>query len=215
MRLRNKPWAKTLIAQNPQWLVEAKDRTQIEWDQRFQKRQPLHIEVGSGKGQFVIQMAQAFPEINFVAVEVQEAAVAMILKKQVALQLPNLQILYANGAELTDFFMPHTIATIYLNFSDPWPKTRHEKRRLTYRSFLKQYQTLLDVEGRIEFKTDNRGLFEYSLVSFSQYGLILDFVSLDLHHDTRVTFNIETEYETKFTQKGQPIYQVKAHFKQD
>ncbi|GAF39629.1 S-adenosylmethionine-dependent methyltransferase [Agrilactobacillus composti DSM 18527 = JCM 14202] len=213
MRLRNKPWAKELIAAHPAYILVRPETIKGHWQTRFETEQPLRIEIGSGKGQFIVEMAKALPQFNFIAVEVQEAAIAMILKKQVAAQLPNLQLLYANGADLGDYFAPDEVAQIYLNFSDPWPKTRHEKRRLTYQSFLRQYQTILQPQGKLAFKTDNLGLFEYSLVSLSQFGLILDFVSLDLHHDPRVTFNIETEYETKFATKGQPIYQLKAHFK--
>lgn len=212
MRLRNKPWAKELIEAHSEYiLVQPKD-SQGQWQARFAKPQPLYVEVGSGKGQFIVEMAKALPQYNFIAMDVQEAAIAMILKKQVEEKLPNLQLLLANGASLTEYFAEDEVAHIYLNFSDPWPKTRHEKRRLTYRNFLKQYQTIMKPKGMLEFKTDNLGLFQYSLVSLSQYGMTLDFVALDLHHDDRVTFNIETEYEAKFAKKGQPIYQLKATF---
>lgn len=212
MRLRNKPWAKTLIAEHPDMILVRPETIRNHWQSRFASPQPLYIEVGSGKGQFIVEMAKALPQYNFVAVEIQEAAIAMILKKQVSAQLPNLQLLLADGADLTDYFGAGEVAKLYLNFSDPWPKTRHEKRRLTYRDFLKQYQTILAPASELEFKTDNRGLFEYSLVSLSQFPMHLDFVSLDVHQDARVTFNIETEYEHRFSEKGQPIYQLKAHF---
>lgn len=212
MRLRNKPWAKELISAHSEAILVRPETIRGQWQTRFAKTQPLYIEVGSGKGQFIVEMAKALPQYNFIAVEVQEAAIAMILKKQVEAQLPNLQLLLANGAGLTEYFADGEVTGLYLNFSDPWPKTRHEKRRLTYKSFLAQYQQIMKPQATLAFKTDNRGLFEYSLVSLSQYGMHLDFVSLDVHHDPRIEFNIETEYETKFAQKGQPIYQLKAHF---
>ncbi|MEL1206114.1 tRNA (guanosine(46)-N7)-methyltransferase TrmB, partial [Staphylococcus epidermidis] len=120
---------------------------------RFAKEQPIYIEVGSGKGQFITQMAQKYPDRNFIAVEIQESAIAVILQKQVELKLPNLQLLLGNGAALTTFFAENEVAGVYLNFSDPWPKSRHEKRRLTYKSFLAEYQQIMQPTGYLRFKT--------------------------------------------------------------
>lgn len=119
----------------------------------------------------------------------------------------------ADGAGLETFFTDGSIERIYLNFSDPWPKTRHEKRRLTYKSFLANYQRVLKPGGGLELKTDNMGFFEYSLTSFNNYGLVFDGVWLDLHHAAENEGNVETEYEQRFAALGQPIYKVKAHFK--
>lgn len=212
MRLRRKPWAPQLIADNPQWILVNPTDMAGNWQSRFAKQQPLYIEVGSGKGKFITEMAQKHPENNYVAVEIQESAIAMILKKQVELQLSNLQLLLGDGAALTHFFAPNEVSGIFLNFSDPWPKTRHEKRRLTYRTFLAQYQTIIKPTGQLVFKTDNRGLFEYSLVSMNNFNMLFDEVSLDLHtlNDPE---NVETEYEEKFSKMGQPIYRLKAHFR--
>ncbi|MBA1395241.1 tRNA (guanosine(46)-N7)-methyltransferase TrmB, partial [Lactobacillus sp. XV13L] len=129
------------------------------WQQRFPKKQPLELELGSGKGKFILEKAQQNPQTNFIAMEIQTAALGMILKQQVELKLPNLQLLQANGRELVNLFSPNEIQKLYLNFSDPWPKTRHTKRRLTAPNFLEQYQTILSPQGEIEFKTDNKGLF--------------------------------------------------------
>ncbi|KRO16671.1 tRNA (guanosine(46)-N7)-methyltransferase TrmB [Lacticaseibacillus saniviri] len=213
MRLRNKPWAKPLINANPEYIMVTPTDMQGKWQDRFEKSQPLSLEVGSGKGQFIIEMAKAYPERNFIALELQEAAIGIILKKQLELKLPNLQLILGDGANLTEYFAPAEIAALYLNFSDPWPKTRHEKRRLTYRDFLAQYEAILDPDGELQFKTDNQGLFEFSLVSMNNYGMAFDFVALDLHKDARVTDNIETEYEQKFASKGGRIYELVAHFK--
>lgn len=215
MRLRNKPWAAPLIAAHPEMIMVRPENMPGKWQARFVRNQPLHLEVGSGKGQFITQMAQAHPELNFIALEIQESAIAYVLKKQVDLQLPNLQLILGDGAELTDYFAPGEVSQLYLNFSDPWPKTRHEKRRLTYRSFLAQYQAILPASGTIQFKTDNQGFFEYSLVSMNNYGLVFDLVALDVHHDDRITANVETEYEHKFSTKGGRIYELVAHFKPD
>jgi tRNA (guanine-N7-)-methyltransferase len=170
------------------------------------------LEVGSGKGQFIIGMAQAYPDRNFIALELQEVAIAYILRKQVELHLPNLHLILGDGADLSEYFAPAEVAGLFLNFSDPWPKTRHEKRRLTYKSFLAQYENIMQKGATLQFKTDNQGLFEYSLVSMNNYGMHYDLVSLDLHKDARVEGNIETEYEQKFSAKGGRIYELKARF---
>lgn len=213
MRLRNKPWAADLIAENPDMILVSPENIVGNWQSRFAKEQPIYIEVGSGKGQFITQMAQKYPDRNFIAVEIQESAIAVILQKQVELKLPNLQLLLGNGAALTTFFAENEVAGVYLNFSDPWPKTRHEKRRLTYKSFLAEYQQIMQPTGYLRFKTDNQGLFEYSLVSLNAYGMVFDDISLDLHNSDLAADNIQTEYEEKFSKRGQVIYRLEAHYK--
>ncbi|UQS82638.1 tRNA (guanosine(46)-N7)-methyltransferase TrmB [Bombilactobacillus folatiphilus] len=212
MRLRNKPWAKDLIQAHPEAILDRPLNMAGHWQQRFNKVQPLELELGSGKGQFIIEKAHQNPDHNFIAMELQTAAAAMILHKQVAAKLPNLQILIDNGQKLTELFKPGEIAKIYLNFSDPWPKSKHTKRRLTSPNFLKLYQQVLPPKGQLEFKTDNQGLFEYSLVSLTDFGMQLEQVSLDLHASELQATNILTEYEEKFAGKGQRIYYLAAHF---
>lgn len=213
MRLRNKPWAKDMINDNLDLISIQPENMPGKWQSRFEKEQPLFIEVGSGKGRFITELAKRNPQNNYIGMEVQEGAIALLLKKQVELKLPNLQLLLANGADLSEYFAEDEISGIYLNFSDPWPKTRHEKRRLTYKSFLKQYQYILKDEGNLRFKTDNQGLFEYSLISMNNYGMKFDEISLDLHNDEALNQNnIETEYEEKFSKKGFRINYLKAHF---
>lgn len=213
MRLRNKPWAADLIAAKPSMILVSPEDIVGKWQTRFAKEQPIYIEVGSGKGQFITQMAQKYPDRNFIAVEIQESAIAVILQKQVELKLPNLQLLLGNGAALTTFFAENEVAGVYLNFSDPWPKTRHEKRRLTYKSFLAEYQQIMQPTGYLRFKTDNQGLFEYSLMSLNDYGMVFDDISLDLHNSELAEDNIQTEYEEKFSKRGQVIYRLEAHYK--
>ena len=135
----------------------------------------------------------------------------MILRKLVEEPLPNLQLCHADGQAVTAFFEPNEIDRLYLNFSDPWPKSRHEKRRLTYKSFLAAYQEVLKPAGQIEFKTDNRGLFEFSLTSMNNFGLHFEQVWLDLHAVVTPEENVETEYEQKFSIHG-PIYKIIATF---
>ena len=214
MRLRNKPWAKDMINDNLDLIAIQPENMQGKWQSRFAKEQPLFIEVGSGKGRFITELAKQNPQNNYIAMEVQEGAIALVLKKQVELKLPNLQLLLANGADLSEYFAEDEVDGVYLNFSDPWPKTRHEKRRLTYKSFLKQYQYILKDDGYLQFKTDNQGLFEYSLISMNNYGMKFDEISLDLHNNEGLNLNnIETEYEEKFSKKGFRINYLKAQFK--
>ena len=211
MRLRNKPGAKEAIAAHPHYILTDGTDYKGRWQERFETNQPLHIEVGSGKGQFVVNMAKAHPTINYIGIEVQQNAIISILEKQMEEQLPNLQLLLVDGAELTDIFDEGEVDQVYLNFSDPWPKTRHKKRRLTFKTFLNTYETIAKPKAELHFKTDNLGLFEYSLGSLSQYGMTLKQVWLDLHASS-YEGNIMTEYEEKFSAKGQPIYRVEAIF---
>lgn len=213
MRLRNKPWAKPLIEANPQLVVTNPSEYRGKWQERFEKVQPLYIEVGMGKGRFIVEMAKKYPHYNFIGLEMQTVATGIALKKQLVEQLPNLQLVCANGAGLTEFFATDEVAGIYLNFSDPWPKNRQEKRRLTYKSFLAAYKEIMVADGQLEFKTDNRGLFEYSLASLNNFGMTFEKVWLDLHADEEaVVDNVMTEYEEKFSSKGQPIYKLAARF---
>ncbi|MBO0418582.1 tRNA (guanosine(46)-N7)-methyltransferase TrmB [Vagococcus fluvialis] len=211
MRLRNKPGAKETILQHPNYILTDGSDWKGKWQERFLKAQPLHIEVGSGKGQFIVEMAKAHPEINYIGIEMQTNAIISILEKQLEEQLPNLQLLLVDGADLTDYFSDGEVDQVYLNFSDPWPKTRHEKRRLTYKTFLRTYETIAKPKAELHFKTDNQKLFEYSLASVTWYGMTLKKVWLDLHASD-FEGNIMTEYEEKFSSKGQPIYRLEAIF---
>lgn len=215
MRVRHKPWAIDMIKDYPNIVVPDPDQAQGKWDQVFEKAQPLHVEVGTGKGQFLIGMAKAHPEINYVGIEMYSDVLVMALQKVLEedQDLPNLRFIRSDGREISNFFEGHSLDRIYLNFSDPWPKRRHTKRRLTSPKFLAQYQAVLKPEGEIHFKTDNQGLFEYSLASMSQYGMAFRQVWLDLHA-SGFEGNIMTEYEEKFAAKGQPIYRLEAYYPQ-
>ncbi|EOT46035.1 MULTISPECIES: tRNA (guanosine(46)-N7)-methyltransferase TrmB [Enterococcus] len=212
MRVRKRTGAEEMLAENPQYVVSEPEIFKGKWAERFGNDHPIHIEIGMGKGQFITGMAKAHPEINYIGIDMQVSVVSFALDKVLEQELPNVQLLHVDGSALTNYFAKGEVDQIYLNFSDPWPKTRHEKRRLTSKEFLAVDEVILKPNGEIHFKTDNRGLFEYSLASFSQYGMILKKVWLDLHAST-YEGNVMTEYEQKFSAKGQPIYRVEAYFK--
>jgi tRNA (guanine-N7-)-methyltransferase len=211
MRLRNKPWAKDKLQQYSNYVIHEPEQLRGNWGEAFEKNQPLHIEIGTGKGQFITGMANANPEINYIGIELQESVIVSALDRLIEAELPNCKLMNVNGAELAKYFASGDVSRVYLNFSDPWPKTRHEKRRLTFKSFLEVYESILVKNGEIHFKTDNQGLFEYSLVSFSHYGMLLKYVSLDLHNSD-YEGNIMTEYEEKFSSRGSRIYRCEVQF---
>jgi len=213
VRLKYKPWAAEYIAQHPDVIIPNPEDYKGKWHEVFGNNNPVHIEVGTGKGQFVLGMAQQNPEINYIGIELFDSVIVCALEKIEAANKPsNLRLLKVNGEDLEKFFAKNDVDRVYLNFSDPWPKSRHAKRRLTHEGFLKLYETVLVDNGEIHFKTDNRGLFEYSLVSMNQYGMALNYVSLDLHVNMPED-NVMTEYEEKFSKKGQPIYRLECQFK--
>lgn len=216
MRLRNKPWAQKLVQEHPEAILnEPNPELMIDWESRFDdSSKPLAIEIGSGKGDFITTLAQKNTNINYLGIELQTTAAGIILKKKLNEKIDNLQLLCGDAANLAMFLPKDSAEIIYLNFSDPWPKARHEKRRLTYKSFLDKYKKVLKSSGHIELKTDNQSLFEYSLLSMANYGMKFDYVSLDLHNANNEisSTNVETEYEHKFAAKGNPIYCLHAHF---
>ncbi|MBM7697744.1 tRNA (guanosine(46)-N7)-methyltransferase TrmB [Kurthia huakuii] len=212
MRLRNKPWAEDYLNDHQDLVVPNPEDYKGRWNELFGNDNPLHIEVGTGKGQFITGMAKANPHINYIGIELFDSVIVIAAKKAVDSGQPeNLRLLNVNGSKLEEYFAKGDVDRVYLNFSDPWPKTRHAKRRLTHANFLGLYEHVLVDNGEIHFKTDNRGLFEFSLMSLTDYGMKLNLVSLDLHNDD-VEDNIMTEYEEKFSSKGQPIYRLEAQF---
>lgn len=211
MRVRNRKGAAEYLAANSQYVILNPEDSKGKWRQVFGNNHPIHIEVGSGKGRFITGMAAQNPDINYIGIDVQLSVLSYALDKVLESDLPNIKLLRVDGSSLTNYFEAGEIDLLYLNFSDPWPKTRHEKRRLTYRSFLETFEQILPPGGEIHFKTDNRGLFEYSLASMSQYGMVLNQVWLDLHASD-YEGNVMTEYEEKFSKKGQVIYRLEAQF---
>ncbi|RLQ97890.1 tRNA (guanosine(46)-N7)-methyltransferase TrmB [Falsibacillus albus] len=214
MRVRNKPWAKDKLNQYSQYVISEPEKHKGNWSELFGNDNPIHIEVGTGKGKFVTEMAKANPEINYIGIELFESVLVTALDLILEDERPNVKLLNVNAKDLTDYFAEGDVDRVYLNFSDPWPKTRHAKRRLTYKTFLNLYEKILVKGGEIHFKTDNQGLFEYSLKSFSEYGLLLTFISLDLHKSD-FEGNIMTEYEEKFSSKGQRIYRCEVKYQNE
>ncbi len=213
MRVKYRKGAPEHLQANTHIVVENPAEFKGRWSERFGNNQPIHIEVGCGKGAFAVGMAALHPEINYIAIDMQLSVLSYALDRALEADLPNIQMILVNGSALTEYFAEGEVAQVYLNFSDPWPKTRHEKRRLTYKDFLTTYENILRSEGEVHFKTDNRGLFEYSLVSLTNYGMKLKQVWLDLHADEDFApLNVMTEYEKKFSEKGQVIYRLEAKF---
>lgn len=213
MRQRNKPWAKKKLAEYGHIAIAMPEDFKGKWKQEvFGNNHPLHIEIGTGKGRFLSQMALRNPDINYVGIEIQESVIVTALDKVIENDIKNLRLCRVDASHLINYFDANEVDRIYLNFSDPWPKKRHAKRRLTSPIFLKSYEEVLTNNGEIHFKTDNQGLFEYSLMSFSEYGLTLHFVNLDLHNSD-YEGNIMTEYEEKFSSRGFRIYRLEAKFR--
>ena len=177
------------------------------WSSVFFNNNPIHIEIGCGKGNFIIEKALKNPNINFIGIEKFDSVIARALEK-IPKSISNLKMIRMNALDITDVFN-HEIDTIYLNFSDPWPKKRWYKRRLTSSVFLEKYDSLFKGNPHIIQKTDNTSLFEFSIVSLSNYGYTIKDISFDLHH-SEILNNIMTEYEEKFSKKGLSIYYLEA-----
>jgi tRNA (guanine-N7-)-methyltransferase len=209
MRLRHKPGAEDEIKAHPKIVIPNPSELKGKWYTFFTNNHPIHIEVGTGKGRFVSEMAKAHPEINYIGVELQKSVIVAALDKVKEANIPNVCLLNQNVEDLLEFFVPGELSRVYINFTDPWPKKRHEKRRLTHQSFLQKYQELLGENQEVHLKTDNEALFEFSLNSFSTYDCKLKNISLDLHNSA-FEGNIMTEYEEKFSDKGMKIYRCEA-----
>ena len=171
----------------------------------FGNKKPIHLEIGMGKGNFIIEMAKRNPDINFIGLEKFDSVLVKAVEKLESIELDNLKLIWYDAATIDNLF-DKEIDTLYLNFSDPWPKKRHAKRRLTHESFLEKNDKIFKNTNNIIMKTDNRKLFEYSVKSFTDYGYKIEDISLDLHSDE--VDIVETEYEKKFTKKGNVIYKV-------
>ena len=210
MRLKHIKGAEEAIAANAFVIQDAKERPG-KWQELFGNEHPLRIEIGMGKGQFLMKLARQNPEINYLGMERYSSVLLRALQKMEEEPLPNLYFLCEDAAELPEMFAEGELDRIYLNFSDPWPKARHAKRRLTSPEFLARYDQVLSPAGQLEFKTDNVGLFDFSLDSVEEAGWKLLGCTRDLHHDARMNEgNIMTEYEEKFSAKGNPICKLIA-----
>ena len=210
-RVRKQPGTREALMQYAPIVVLEPEQHKGKWQDVFGNANPIQIEVGMGKGKFISTMARQHPEINFIGVEVIEEVLLDAVKRMKRAEgIPeNLRLVWINASLLEDLFLPGEVDRIFLNFSDPWPKTRHAKRRLTHKGFLDQYAAILKAEGQVHFKTDNQGLFEFSLNEFSACGWRLQNIQLDMYQKLPEG-NVATEYETKFHNQGMPIYRLEA-----
>ena len=213
MRRRNVKNVEVRIEAAKKNVIQSGKDYKGKWNELFGNDNPIYLEIGMGKGDFIIEHAKTNPNINYIGLEKFASVLIQASDKLNDEHLPNLYLLLVDAEELDEIFDVNEISQIYLNFSDPWPKARHAKRRLTSSKFLKNYQTILKDEGTIEFKTDNRELFEYSIVSMNNYGMNFLDLTFDLHHRDPELYIIKTEYEKKFMAKGNPIYFIKSTFK--
>lgn len=214
MRLRRKPWIDAAILDYADFVTPlGGDWTQFagRWAEVFGRTAPLHVEIGVGKGTFLTELAARHPNVNYVGLEAQQGVFYFAARKAAEQALPHVRLLVFDAARLTELFAPGEVDRIYLNFSDPWPKKRHAKRRLTSETFLIRYQAVLKPGGEIHFKTDNAGLFAYSLETMTREGWQLSRVTHDLHALGEPD-NIMTEYERKFSVRGAKIGRLIARY---
>ena len=205
MRLRNVK-NKEEIMNNSKYLIKNPMNYRGIWNKYFKNNNPIYIEIGMGKGKFIVEQAKIYSDINFIGIEKYDSVVARGLQK-IPDGLNNLAIIRADALDIDNIF-DMEIDKIYLNFSDPWPKKRHHLRRLSSKVFLDKYDKIFKNSKEIEMRTDNRDLFQYSLISFSKHGYQLDELSFDLHFDNMPL--VTTEYEDRFSSKDMPIYFVKC-----
>ncbi len=207
MRLRNIPGADDVI-NNSEYAIKNPKEHKGHWQELFPEKAPIYIEIGMGKGRFIVENALRYPEINFIGIEKYSSVLLRALQKLDAMEeIPkNLRFICMDADEIDEVFEKEEIDKIYLNFSDPWPKDRHAKRRLPSRQFLSKYDKILKKDGRLEFKTDNRGLFDFAIEELEPAGWKAEVITYDLHNDEKlVENNIMTEYEEKFSSIGNPI----------
>lgn len=214
MRMRRKKHGAERIAACAELLIETPSAS-VDPKTYFPAAAPLHLEIGCGKGAFAVGMAKKHPDVNFIAMErVSDVACLALEKAKGASEegRDNLRFVIGDAKNLAEFFPAHSFTCIYLNFSDPWPKKGYAKRRLTYRSFLELYRTLLVPGGLLKLKTDNEGLYRFSLEEFAAAGLTVEWQTEDLHHTPEASDNVMTEYEKNFSEKGQVIYSAHVRF---
>lgn len=215
MRLRRKPWVDEAIHAFDDFVI-SKDQVLGEerkgtWRASFGRNATLHVELGTGKGDFISGLAERCQEVDFIGIEAQQDVLYSAAKKVAEKELRNVKLLVFDISHIEDIFAPGEVDRFYINFCDPWPKKRHAKRRLTHRAFLQKYRSLLKPGGELHFKTDNRSLFDFSLEEFEEAGLAVRDVTYDLHAEGRED-NIMTEYERKFSGFGEKIHRCEVVF---
>ncbi|MBU2700560.1 tRNA (guanine-N7-)-methyltransferase [Sporomusaceae bacterium BoRhaA] len=212
MRLRRRPWIATAIQDYSDFIVNLNESlVKPDWEALFGRKASLYVELGTGKGQFITELARQNPDRNYVGVEAQHDIIFYAARKAQEKELANVKFLLMDANQLTEMFQVNSVMGLFINFCDPWPKKRHAKRRLTFHGFFDNYRQVLEKNGLLSFKTDNRDLFEFSLNEFVNANVRLQNISLDLHESNMIG-NVMTEYETKFSSMGQPIYRLEAVF---
>lgn len=204
MRLRNITGSREMIAEN-EFVIHNPEEKKGKWKEVFGNDHPIHIEVGMGKGRFLTELAQLNPDINYIGIEKYSSVLLRAIEKRQEVELSNLYFIRMDAEDINDVFDKDEIDRVYLNFSDPWPKDRHAKRRLTSHQFLQRYDQFLKRDGVIIFKTDNKALFDFSLEEVPVAGWKLENYTYDLHHSEYNEGNVMTEYEQKFSSMGNPI----------
>lgn len=216
MRLRNVKGSREAIADS-NYTINTPSENKGKWHEYFGNQQPIHIEVGMGKGRFITELAMKNPDINYIGIEKYSSVLIRAIEKLEMLNqnrehpVKNLVFIRMNAEEICDAFAKDEVARIYLNFSDPWPKDRHAKRRLTSKEYFKRYNEFLVPDGHVEFKTDNKDLFQFSLEEIPLAGWTVSACTFDLHHDSSMNEgNVMTEYEERFSSMGNPIHKLIA-----
>ena len=209
MRLRHIKGAEEEIAESP-YVVQEPKELKGKWHEFFGNNNPIRIEVGMGKGKFIMELAEKNPDVNYIGIERYSSVLLRGLQKRAEMEINNIYFMRIDALELEEVFAEGEVDRIYLNFSDPWPKDRHAKRRLTSDRFLPIYDKILKKDGMIEFKTDNQGLFNYSMESIPEAGWTIEAATFDLHNSSMNEGNVMTEYEIKFSSEGNPICKLIA-----
>lgn len=212
MRLRNIPGAKDIVKNSP-FVIQEPFHMRGRWKDLWDNGHPVHLEVGMGKGKFLMEMSLRHAENNYLGMELYDSVLLRALQRRQSMEevMENLYFLCADARMLPEIFAEGEIEKIYLNFSDPWPKARHAKRRLTSRQFLDRYEQILSPGGTVEFKTDNLDLFGFSLQEIKEFGWTLLYHTYDLHGEKeQARENVMTEYEEKFSARGNPICKLEA-----
>lgn len=211
MRLRNVPGSREAIAES-NLAINEPQVLKGKWNEEFGNNNPIRIEIGMGKGRFITQLALENPDTNYVGIEKYSSVLIRAIEKCQDIEVPNLRFIRMEAEYICDVFNKEEVDRIYLNFSDPWPKDRHAKRRLTSKQFFERYDNILKKDGVVEFKTDNDLLFQFSLEQVPEAGWNLVAQTWDLHNDSEmVKGNVMTEYESKFSQMGNPIHKLVAN----
>ncbi|MDD3106633.1 MAG: tRNA (guanosine(46)-N7)-methyltransferase TrmB [Bacilli bacterium] len=209
MRLRKIKQAATKLESYPELVIRGGEEHLGKWHDVFQNKHPIYLEIGMGKGKFIVDYAKRFPEINFLGLEKYDSVVLKAARKYEEEKCNNLRFVCADANHLPIIFSKNEIDKIFLNFSDPWPKSRHAKRRLTFDCFLDHYEHILKRPGCIEMKTDNRQLFEYSILKWNERHYRFLEINLHLHEQPNDEI-ITTDYEEKFKKENKTIYYLKV-----